>query len=69
MIRYIVYVNKILFIMKKIFVDPIIFASGVSLFLYAHNQHLSLGAYLAPLPFWIAIGRPLGLFWNKVSLI
>jgi len=55
--------------MKKIFVDPIIFASGVSLFLYAHNQHLSLGAYLAPLPFWIAIGRPLGLFWNKVSLI
>lgn len=51
--------------MKRVLLEPLIFASGISLFLFAHNPKLSLGSYLAPLPFWIAIGRPLGLFWNK----
>lgn len=50
--------------MNKI-VQPLIFASGVSLFLFAHNQNLSIGSYIAPLPFWVIIGRPLGLHWNR----
>ena len=50
--------------MKRAIVQPLVFASGISLFLYAHNQQLTIASYIAPLPFWVAVGRPLGLFWN-----
>jgi hypothetical protein len=51
--------------MTKQLVEPLIFASGISLFLFAHNSQLPVSSYVAPLPFWVLIGRPLGLFWNR----
>ena len=54
--------------MNRNIIQPVIFASGVSLFLFTHNNNLSIPSYLAPFPFWIAIGRPLGLFWNQKVL-
>ena len=54
--------------MNQRIVQPALFASGISLFLYAHNDKFSLGSYLSPIPFWILIGRPLGLFWNTSVL-
>jgi hypothetical protein len=51
--------------MNKNLLEPLIFASGISLFLFGHNSDLSLGAYLAPFPFWVVVGRPLGLLWNR----
>jgi hypothetical protein len=54
--------------MNRAILQPTIFASGITLFLYAHNQNLSLGSYLAPIPFWILVGRPLGLLWNQKFL-
>ena len=50
--------------LRKI-LSPLIFASGVSLLLYSHNQNLTLASYLAPFPFWALLGRPMGLFWNQ----
>ena len=54
--------------MAKQLLQPLIFASGISLFLYAHNQYLPVSAYIAPMPFWVLIGRPMGLFWNQKIL-
>jgi len=54
--------------MKAKIVAPLAFASGISIFLLSHNQNLTLTSYLAPLPFWVAIGRPLGLAWNSKVL-
>lgn len=54
--------------MAKQILEPLIFASGISLFLYAHNSQLPLNAYVAPLPFWVLIGRPIGLVWNRSVL-
>lgn len=54
--------------MKRVILEPGIFASGISLFLLAHDQSLNWLNYLAPLPFWVAIGRPMGLFWNQKVL-
>jgi len=51
--------------MKAAILQPLIYGSGISLFLYAHNQQLTIGSYISPLPFWIFIGRPLGMFWNN----
>lgn len=54
--------------MSRAILEPAVFASGIALFLYAHNPDLSIPSYLAPFPFWIAIGRPLGLLWNQSVL-
>ena len=54
--------------MSRILLQPAIFATGISLFLFGHNQALTPASYLSPLPFWVIIGRPLGLFWNTKVL-
>lgn len=54
--------------MKRALLEPAIFASGISLFLLAHDQSLTSYNYLAPLPFWVLVGRPMGLFWNQQVL-
>ena len=54
--------------MSQKIIQPAIFASGISLFLLMHNQNLTLGSYLSPLPFWIIVGRPMGLMWNSSVL-
>ena len=54
--------------MNRSILQPVLFASGVTLFLYTHTQELTPAAYLAPLPFWVLIGRPLGLLWNQKVL-
>lgn len=54
--------------MSRAILEPTVFASGIVLFLYAHKQDLSIPSYLAPFPFWVGIGRPLGLLWNQSVL-
>ncbi len=54
--------------MKRNIIEPLVFASSVGIFLCAHNQNLTLASYVSPLPFWIIIGRPLGLLWNRKVL-
>jgi hypothetical protein len=46
---------------------PLFFASGVSMALYGQNNTFPAVTYFSPFPFWVAVIRPAGLFWNQVT--
>ena len=46
-------------------IQPTVIAMGASIFLYTYNNHLPVQDYFLHLPFWIAVVRPTGLYWQS----